>query len=644
MTVIAPFGTWASPISAARLADAGSDLADLRADGGDLFWIETRPKERGRQVLMMARGGDPAMVRQLTPEGFNVRTRVHEYGGAPFLASDGKVWFANFGDQRLYLQRDGLAPVPLTPEGYRFADTAPGREGALLAVREDHTDPAQVRNGIVALSGAPGEAGTILFDEADFVAYPRLSRNGAGLAWMAWDHPNMPWDDTALFVAEFDGARLAGVRQIAGGPGESAMEPQWAPDRTLYFLSDRSGFWNLYAWRDGDVVPVLVKRAEFGGPLWTLGQANFALLEGGHILARWAGAQGHELGLIGADGAIERGFDLPFTSISSLARLNEKCVAMLVASAEETAAVATLEIETGAVTIVRRPSPAELDPGGVSSPRPVEFPTAAGLLAHAWYYPPASADFDAPAGEAPPLVLQAHGGPTAQAGAALRLAVQFWTSRGFAFADVNYGGSSGYGRAYRKRLEGRWGVVDVEDVIAAARYFAGEGLADPRRIAIRGGSAGGFTVLAALAQSDVFGAGASYFGVADLGALARDTHKFESRYLDGLVGPWPAAKATYDERSPINHLEGFASPLIIFQGSEDPIVPPNQAHMIRDALRVRGAAVAYMEFEGESHGFRRAETIIACAQAELAFYGRVFGFTPAGDLPPIAIENLENRA
>jgi dipeptidyl aminopeptidase/acylaminoacyl peptidase len=310
------------------------------------------------------------------------------------------------------------------------------------------------------------------------------------------------------------------------------------------------------------------------------------------------------------------------------------------ASGLQTGAVVTVDIETGAASVIRRPSPVAIEPRYISQAEAITFPSAGGLGVHALYYPPVNGDFAAPAGEKPPLIVQVHGGPTGKASSSFSLANQFWTSRGFAIVDVDYGGSAGYGRAYRQRLNGQWGIVDVEDVIAAVKFLAGQGRVDPDRVAIHGGSAGGFTVLAALSQSDVFKAGASFYGVADLGALARDTHKFESRYLDNLVGPYPAAKAVYDARSPLNHLEGFRTPLIIFQGAVDPIVPPNQAHMILEALRQRQQPVAYMEFAGESHGFRRTETLIASKEAELYFYGRVFHFTPADDLPEIAIENL----
>ena len=635
----APFGAWASPISAESLAKGAIGVTDPRAVDGRLFWLENRPDEGGR---MAAVTGDASGSRQLTPEGFNVRTRVHEYGGGSYVVVGETLYFANFADQRLYAQALDGAPVALTPEGYRYADCTPAPGGGLIGVREDHTDPADVRNTIVKLSGEVGDAGQVLFGDGDFVAFPRPSPDGKRLAWMAWDHPNMPWDDTRIYVADLGADGLSNIQVVAGGGAESAMEPKWAPDGTLHFNSDRSGFWNLYARRGEETKAVLAKDAEFAWPLWGLGQSNYVFMEDGRIAARYADADGDHLVLIDEASGTAREIALPFTVLGGLHRLDGRTVAMPAGSGVQTGALITVDIETGVTTLIRRPSPAEVDPRYISEARAITFPSTGGLEVHGLLYAPVNGDFAAPAGEKPPLIVQVHGGPTGGASASFSLANQFWTSRGFAIVDVDYGGSAGYGRAYRQRLNGQWGVVDVEDVIAAVRYLVAQDLVDPDRVAIHGGSAGGFTVLAALSQSDVFKAGASFYGVADLGALARDTHKFESRYLDNLIGPYPEAKAVYDDRSPLNHLDGFRSPLIIFQGSLDPIVPPNQAHMILDALRKRQQPVAYMEFARESHGFRRAETLIATKQAELYFYGRVFGFTPADDLPEIAIENLPN--
>jgi dipeptidyl aminopeptidase/acylaminoacyl peptidase len=631
-----PYGAWASPIDAASLAEGAIGLADLRAANGRLYWLETRPAEGGRLVIMTLDGG---AVRQLTPEGFNARTRVHEYGGASYVAAPDGVWFSHFRDQKLYWQPTGGAPEALTPEGYRYADAVRMPGGGLIAVREDHTDPAKVRNAIVRLSGTAG-AGQVLYGESDFVAYPRLSPDGKRLAWIAWDYPAMPWDQTRLYVADLGDVALGDIRQVAGGDGVSVLEPQWGADGTLTWISDESGFWNLYDDRDGAPRPILPRRAEFAGPLWGLGQANYALMGDGRIVTAAHEAGGETLLVIDPIAGAARPIELPFLALSSIQRLDEQRIAALAYAADEGAAVVLVDVASGAFEVVRRPSPASVPAAAISHAEAISFPSANGRTAHALFYAPTNPAFRAPAGETPPLIVQAHGGPTAAASGAFSLSTQFWTSRGFAVVDVDYGGSSGYGRAYRQLLDGQWGIVDVEDVIAAARHLAEAGRADPKRIAIHGGSAGGFTVLAALSQSDVFSAGGDFYGVADLEALARDTHKFESRYLDGLIGPWPQAKAIYDARSPINHLEGFSAPLLILQGAEDPVVPPNQAHMIRDALRAKGTPVAYIEFAGEGHGFRRAENIIRAKEAELYFYGKVFGFDPADRLEPVQIENL----
>jgi len=635
---VAPYGAWSSPISAAILAKGAVAVSGLRATGGRLYWLESRPQEGGRQVLMTSDGS--AVARQLTPEGFNVRTRVHEYGGAPYVVAGESIWFANFVDQRLWVQRGGAAPAPLTAPGYRWSDLVSAPGGGLIGVREDHTDRTNVRNAIVSLSGDAGDSGDVLFVESDFVAYPRVSRDGDRLAWMAWDHPNMPWDDTRLLLADLRPGGLKNIQMLAGAPGESVLEPQWGAAGELYYTSDRSGFWNLYVRRGEETVPLLPMDAEFADPLWQLGQANYALMDDGAVVARHADSEGWRMVVIDPAGGAARHIRLPFTHLGALLRLDDRRVALIAASGAETAAVITVDVASAEVTLISRPSPTSLDPRYISRAEAISFPTAGGRTAHGLYYAPANGDFAAPPGEAPPLIVQVHGGPTSQASSAFSLANQFWTSRGFALVDVNYGGSSGYGRAYRKQLEGAWGVVDVEDVIAAAGHLARAGLADPERVAIHGGSAGGFTVLAALSQSDVFKAGANFYGVADLAALARDTHKFESRYLDSLVGPWPEARATYEARSALHHLDGFYAPLIIFQGADDPVVPPNQSRMILEALRERQRPVAYLEFAGESHGFRRAETLIATKEAELYFLGRIFGFAPAGPLPEIAIENL----
>jgi dipeptidyl aminopeptidase/acylaminoacyl peptidase len=636
---IAPYGAWASPISAESLTTNKIDMTDLRVVDGRLYWTESDPARGGRLALVTEDGHGGVQV--LTPTEMNVRTRVHEYGGASYAVIGEKIFFSNFKDQRLYLQEPGSEPRALTPEGYRYADCTPAPGGvSLVCVRQDHTHPTDVKNAVVLVSGAAGDAGRVLFEGSDFVAYPRVSPDGRRLAFMAWNHPNMPWDDTGLYVGDLSEAGLANVRAVAGGKGESVMEPCWGPGGALYFISDRSNFWNLYRLDDANAHALAPRRAEFSGPLWQLGQSNYAVLDNHRILARYSADGKDHLVLIDASDGSSKDIATPFVGLRAIQRLDGRHVAGIALSADTLPVVIVLDVETGAYRIVRSAGDPGLPAEMVSHARAISFPTAGGHTAYANYYAPRNPGFAAPEGTKPPLLVLVHGGPTSQAGASFSSTIQFWTTRGFAVADVDYRGSSGYGRAYRQSLNGEWGVVDVEDVVAVAKYLGDAGRIDPNHAAIRGGSAGGYTVLGALSQTTMFKAGADYYGVSDMTALARDTHKFESRYLDNLIGPLPQAQAVYDARSPLNHLDGFSAPLIVLQGAEDPIVPPNQSRMIVEALRKRGAPVAYLQFAGEGHGFRKAETTIAALNAELAFYGRVFGFTPADKLPPLRIDNL----
>jgi dipeptidyl aminopeptidase/acylaminoacyl peptidase len=652
MPARAPCGTWRSAVGAADLARSAISLDDLQVSNGTPYWVESRPSEAGRYVIATAaRTGasagaqSAAAVLERTPAGFNARTRVHEYGGRPYtVARDGTLFFSHFPDQRVYAERPGATPVALTPPGLRYADFAlDPAEARLYCVREDHTEGGEPKNAVVALeiaAGASGAAptpaaGTVLYGGSDFVAYPRVSPDARHLAWIAWNHPDMPWDATTLHVAELAAAGLGHRRQIAGGPGESVLEPRWDADGTLHFLSDRSGWWNLFRYRSGRIEAVLSLEAEIGGPLWTLGESSYALTGDGRAIVRCTHNAQDRLCIAALESGADRSaavtfLDLPFVAFSNIQMLDRTTAIAIAASAAAEPAVITIDLASGTHRIVRAPGTLKLDAACIARGEPIEYPSLAGRTAHAFFYPPTNPDFIPLEGEKPPLLVKVHGGPTSHSGPQLNLGTQFWTSRGFAVLDVNYGGSSGYGRAYRERLNGNWGVVDVADVVAGVRHLVAGGRVDPARTAIRGGSAGGFTVLAALAFHDVFRAGADYFGVSDLEALARDTHKFESRYLDRLVAPLPEGKAIYEARAPIRHLESFHAPLIVFQGDEDAVVPPSQSRAIVEALERKGVPVVYMELEGEQHGFRRAESIVNTLEAELAFYGRIFGFTPAG--------------
>jgi dipeptidyl aminopeptidase/acylaminoacyl peptidase len=645
--VTLPYGAWPSAIAAADLAGAAVAMADLQVANGQPWWRESRPEERGRQVLVTR---DPDGTRRIvTPGDFDVRTRVHEYGGASYLVlPDGSVVFSHYRDQRLYRQRPGRAPEPLTPAGYRYADCTLHPAGdRLVCVREDHTEATRRENGeerneIVAVPLDAGGPGTVLVTGSDFVAYPRLSPDGRRLAWVQWNHPNMPWDSSTLHVAELGASGIGKPVQVAGGPAESVIEPAWDRDGSLYFISDRSGWWNLYRWRDGEVRAVSPMARESGGPLWTHGASSYALTGDGRAVVRHSQDAVDRLGVLDLGSGTLRDLDLPFTSVTDIRLLDRDTAVLLAGSALRPPVLLAIDLSSGAHRVLHEPAPTDLAAEWISVPEAIEFPTAAGpggepRTAHAWFYPPRNPQARGPKGERPPLLVFVHGGPTAVARASFSLQRQYWTSRGFAIVDVNYGGSTTYGRDYRRRLNGQWGVVDVQDCVAAVDYLVGQGRVHADRVAIRGGSAGGFTTLAALAFTDRFKAGANYFGISDIAALAADSHKFERMYDVSLVGP--PDPALYRARSPIHHLDRFSEPLVTFQGSEDKVVPPNQSRMIVEALRRKGVPVAYLEFEGEAHGFRRAENIVRAQEAELYFYGAIFGFEPDGDIEPLPIDN-----
>ncbi len=624
-------------------------LGELVVDGDDVLWAEGRPAEDGRTQIV--RRSPDGTCTDVLPPGSNARTAVHEYGGGAWWARDGVVWFANWADQRLYRLAPGADPLPLTPEpatarADRFADGDLAPDGAsIVCVRERHHGPSadEVVNEIVRLDAhTPGEP-EVLVTGSDFVAAPRLSPDGGTLAWLRWNHPSMPWDATELVVRDLDsGEELV----IAGGPDESVLEPRWDADGALWFVSDRTDWWNLYRYTPGtDIATVVRTDAEIGVPHW---QFAVGPLRDASPTARWC-SPACAAGTTGSPGATSDGtvteLDTPFsrvTAVHAAPTTTARCSSSAGSPTQEPG-VHRIDPKGGVAETLRPPRDLGIDAGFISVPEHISFVTDDGRTAFALFYPPAHPERTGPEGELPPLLVEIHGGPTAAASPVFSTGVQYWTSRGFAVVDVNYGGSTGYGRAFREELLGQWGIVDVADCLAAARHLARMGRVDGERLAIRGGSAGGFTVLAALVRDDTpFAAGADHFGVADLEALARDTHKFESRYLDRLVGPYPAARDVYVERSPIHHVDRFTRPLIVLQGSEDKIVPPAQSETIVDALRDRKVPVAYLLFDGEQHGFRRAENIRRALDAELSFYAQVLGFNlPAEEgIEPVPVENL----
>jgi dipeptidyl aminopeptidase/acylaminoacyl peptidase len=664
---MAPYGSWSTPITSELVVRAAAGLGDVAVDGDAIWWSEMRPEEGGRTQLVRWAGAGPAV--DLLPEAWNARTAVHEYGGGAWWVRGDTVWFAHWDDQVLYRLVSGgepepVTPAPASPRGDRWADGALDPSGRWMAlVREHHPEgggPAEVVNEIVVLDTTGELAPRVLVTGPDFVSDPRFSPDGRRLCWLQWSHPDMPWDGTELCVAELRagdvGPALAHPEVVAGRPhlgrgghgdGESVSQPRWAADGSLWFISDRTGWWNLYRW-DGSVVePEVQTEAEIGVPQWVFGQSRYAFAAGDRVVFAYQRDGLDHLAVLGPGGVADD-LDLPYTAISSVEAAGDRVV-FVGASATAEPAVVAIRLApgpgaalAGEPEIVRAPRDLGVDPGWFSVPEPVDFPTSGGRTAHALYYPPTNPEAVPPAGEAPPLLVLIHGGPTAAARPMLQLGTQYWTSRGFGVVDVNYGGSTGYGRAYREQLRGAWGVVDLDDCEAAARWLGDQGRVDPERLCIRGGSAGGYTTLAALAFRDTFAAGASHFGVADLEALATETHKFESRYLDGLIGPYPDRRDLYVERSPVHHLDGFDRPLIVLQGLEDEVVPPNQAEMIVDALRSRKVPVAYVTFPGEQHGFRQAANIRRALDAELSFYAQVFGFaTPEAEgIEPVTVENL----
>ncbi|WP_236788224.1 S9 family peptidase [Amycolatopsis sp. GM8] len=633
---ISAFGSWATPVTAGLVTGAAVQLSDVQVDGDAVVWSERRPAEGGRNQII--RRDADGTTTELLPDGFDARTSVHEYGGGDWWVRDGVVWFANWSDQRLYRlggELEPLTPEPGTPRGDRFADGDLSPDGAfLVAVRERHGDG--VRNEIVRLPAhRPGEP-EVLVSGPDFVASPRFSPDGQALAWISWDHPSMPWDDTVLTV------RNLGTGEetvVAGGPGESVSEPRWQADGSLLFLSDRTGWWNLYRWSPAGVEPVIVLDAEIGVPGWRLGTRRYVPLPDGRIVfARWSG--GYD-GLALAEHGEVTDLDVPFSAISAIRAAGPDEVVVLAGSptAEPGAFLVSAK---GSVRTLRAPRELGVDPAYVSVPEAISFPSGE-RTAHGLFYPPANPEFDGPEGARPPLIVMIHGGPTASAVPVLSPAVQFWTSRGFGVVAVNHGGSTGFGRAFREQLLGEWGVVDVDDCLAAARWLAAQGRVDGEKLLIRGGSAGGYTTLAALAREDTpFAGGTDLYGIADLAVLAADTHKFESRYLDRLVGPYPQASDVYAERSPIHHIDRFSRPLLVLQGADDPVVPPNQSELIVNALRERELPVAYVLFPGEQHGFRRAENMHRALEAELSFYSQILGFPlpPGEGIEPVVVENL----
>ncbi|MGH9298523.1 MAG: prolyl oligopeptidase family serine peptidase [Acidimicrobiales bacterium] len=686
MATVAPFGTWSSPVTLDLLVeDVVQVTFPLAGPDNEVYWLERRPSEGGRQVIV--RRGSDGSRSDLFP-GFNVRTLVHEYGGLPYALRGPTLYFTRLEDQRLYQGVAGEDPVPITPEATeaitdRYAAPVVSPDGKhLYCVRERHIAgdregpgstageaASAVVNEVVVVETDGSSEPRIIASGHDFYSHVAISRDGGRLVFVSWDHPNMPWDGTELFEVEL---ATGSSRFVAGGIAESVTQPKYSGDGRLMFISDRTGWWNLYSSEEkpgGEVTALAPMKADLGRPDWIFGYSSYVVLEDGSVVGAWSKDGFHHLGVLRPGSSSFEELTTEFQAFEYLSPAGSPASVLAVAGSSSEAARAvrlTLKAavpETGnaqtehesplvgdrtsevRLEVLRESRPATLDRRYLSLAEPIEFPSGsidgsdARLSAHALYYPPLNPDYEAPEGELPPLIVRAHGGPTSAASPLLDYPTQFWTSRGLAVVDVNYGGSTGYGREYRERLKGHWGEVDVEDCISAALYLAGTGRADKDRLAIQGGSAGGFTTLCAATFRRVFAVGASYFGVADPRGFAEKTHKFEASYLEGLIGPLPAAEALYKERSPLFHTDQLETPLILFQGLADKIVPPSQAEAMAAALAEKGLPFAYITYEGEQHGFAKAENIKRTAEAELYFYGRVLGFDPAGELDPVEIEN-----
>ena len=644
MPTTAPYGSWQSPITTDLMVSGSIGLGQVSLDDEDIYWVEMRPAEGGRMVVV--KRTPEGEITDVTPETFSVRTRVHEYGGGAYLVQKGVVYFSNFTDQRLYRQDPGREPKPITPEtDMRYADGCfDAARNRIICVCEDHTSGGEPVNAIVAVDALGKGEQLVLSKGSDFCSSPRISPDGSTLAWLTWDHPNMPWDGSFLLVASFDEqGQLSEPQVVAGSRTESIFQPEWSPDGVLHFVSDRSGWWNLWRWENGQVRQLTSKNAEFGKPQWVFASGTYSFASDELIACSYTEGGAWKIAMLHIESGMLLGIDTPFSEMGrGDIKAGDGKIVFVAGAPSLPLSVVLFDLATSKWQELQKSHNLVIDPGYLSTAQPVEFPTKDGKTAHAFFYPPRNGDFQGPAGEKPPLLVKSHGGPTGAASIALDLGIQFWTSRGIGVLDVNYGGSTGYGREYRERLNGMWGIVDVDGCCNAALHLVSRGEADGERLAIEGGSAGGYTTLAALTFKEVFKAGASLYGVSDLDALARETHKFESRYLDGLVGPYPERQDLYEERSPINHTERLSCPLILFQGLEDQIVPPSQAEMMFEAVRSKGIPAAYIPFEGEQHGFRRAENIKKVLEAELYFYSMVLGFELADQVDPVEIVNLPN--
>lgn len=635
MVLTSPFGTWRSPLTPDLITSQSIGLAEIRTHGQDIYWLEARPQEKGRSVLVrQCRSGDPVSPPvALLDLSYSVRSRVHEYGGGAYWLDGAQIFFVNEADQQIYGldPQVGSVPYALTDQPHaRFADGVVDRHHhRLICVQEEHPpDQKPVINTLVAipLTAGDGENGEksipqTLVSGSDFYSAPRISADGESLVWLSWNHPQLPWDGTELWQAQIQGdGSLAEPIKIAGGLEEAVQQPRWLADGRLLYISDRSGWWNLYSYKDGSHQPLYPQDVDCGVPPWVFGQSTYAPLSADTLVLTYSDRGIWHLGVLCLADQSFTTIDLPYTDIQGLQASSEHSVVFLASSPTHPLGILEWDLRTQALRVLKTSTTLDLDPGYISRPESIAFPTGSQQTAYGFFYPPENKDYHGPDSERPPLLVKSHGGPTAASGSGFDLRIQYWTSRGFAVLDVNYRGSTGYGRAYRQQLLGQWGIADVEDAVAGVNYLVDQGRVDGDRVAIRGSSAGGYTTLAALTFTNTFRAGASYYGIGDLEALAKDTHKFEARYLDRLIAPYPAGRDIYYQRSPLHFCDQLSCPVIFFQGLQDKVVPPNQAEQMVIALKAKGIPVTYLTFADERHGFRQSRTIIQTLEAELEFY------------------------
>lgn len=637
----APYGSWHSPISAKQVAAASIRLGQLRCCNKTVFWTELRPNENGRNAMMVLDEQDG--IEEALP-GFNVRSRVHEYGGGAFAILDDIMVFTNDDDGGIYCVMSGKEARRINPttDSRRYADFVIDkiRRRVICVAEEVSATASLTENYLISFDLMGLQPGQVLASGRDFYASPQINLNGNRITWLAWDFPNMPWDGCELWLADYDDQGLIGsAKKITGGISESIFQPQWSDDSKLYFVSDRSGWWNLYCYDNKKISCVLSMDAEFGLPQWIFGMSTYGFASDHKIVCSFQQDGSSHLAVIDSQSKHIRPLSYPVSDISDLQVCGRYAV-FIAASPTTMSAIYRLEIETGECELVYSPQENILDQAAVSLPQPMKYPAADGSQVHAFYYPPVNQDYDAPEGSRPPLLVKSHGGPTAATSNGLNLKIQYWTSRGFAILDVNYRGSTGFGREYRESLKGLWGHADVEDCVFGARYLVDRGLVEEKNMAISGSSAGGYTTLCALTFYNIFAAGASYYGISNLESLVQDTHKFEARYLDSLIGPYPEQQQTYHDRSPLHYSDQLSCPIVFLQGEEDRVVPPAQAESMVNILREKKLPVAYVLFPGEQHGFRQAENIQRALEIEYYFYSKVFGFECADDIEAVMIENM----